>query len=101
LLRCIRSRLALSGPAEMVCYLSAYGGEADISNRCARGNAASGQFGDIVTIWHMPLLLQSWGAPPTHVLRLSGTLPPLSASLVMTCFCSQTFIVAEPSRGPV
>ena len=36
-----------------------------------------------------------------HVLRLSGTLPPLSASLVMTCLCSQTFISAEPLRAPV
>src|SRR5262249_10974686 len=36
-----------------------------------------------------------------HALRLSGTLPPLSASFVMTCFCSQTFIAAEPSRAPV
>jgi hypothetical protein len=36
-----------------------------------------------------------------YVLRLSGTLPPLSASLVMTSLCSQTFIFAEPSSLPV
>ena len=36
-----------------------------------------------------------------YVLRLSGTLPPLSASFVMTCLCSQTFISADPSRAPV
>jgi hypothetical protein len=34
-------------------------------------------------------------------LRLSGTMPPLSASLVMTCLCSQIFISAEPSRLPL
>jgi hypothetical protein len=28
------------------------------------------------------------GSRFTHALRLSGTLPPLSASFVMTCFCS-------------
>jgi hypothetical protein len=37
----------------------------------------------------------------SYVLRLSGTLPPLSASLVMTSLCSQTFIFAEPSSLPV
>src|SRR5262245_4753287 len=36
-----------------------------------------------------------------YVLRLSGTLPPVSASFVMTCLCNQTFISAEPSRAPV
>src|SRR5262249_56845612 len=36
-----------------------------------------------------------------YAFRLSGTLPPLSASFVMTCFCNHTFIVAEPSRAPV
>ena len=36
-----------------------------------------------------------------YALRFSGTLPPLSASLVMTCRCSQTFISAEPSSAPV
>ena len=36
-----------------------------------------------------------------YVLRLSGTLPPVSASFVMTCLCSHTFISAEPSRAPV
>jgi Alcohol dehydrogenase GroES-like domain len=35
-----------------------------------------------------------------YALRLSGTLPPLSASFVMTCFCSHTFIAAEPSSAP-
>jgi len=34
-------------------------------------------------------------------LRLSGTTPPLSASFVMTCLCSQTFISAEPSSVPL
>ena len=38
---------------------------------------------------------------PPYALRLSGTLPPLSASFVITCLCSQTFISAEPSRAPV
>jgi hemoglobin-like flavoprotein len=33
--------------------------------------------------------------------RLSGTLPPLSASLVITCLCSQMFISAEPSSAPL
>ena len=33
--------------------------------------------------------------------RLSGTTPPLSITLVMTCLCSQMFISAEPSRAPV
>ena len=36
-----------------------------------------------------------------YALRFSGTLPPLSASLIMTCWCSQTFISAEPSSAPV
>ena len=36
-----------------------------------------------------------------YALRCSGTLPPVSASLVMTCRCSQTFISAEPSSAPV
>jgi hypothetical protein len=36
-----------------------------------------------------------------HALRLSGTLPPLSASFVITCWCSHKFIFAEPSRAPV
>ena len=36
-----------------------------------------------------------------YALRLSGTLPPLSASFTITCLCSQTFISAEPSRAPV
>jgi hypothetical protein len=36
-----------------------------------------------------------------YALRLSGTLPPLSASLIITCLCSQTFISGEPSRAPV
>ena len=36
-----------------------------------------------------------------YALRLSGTLPPLSASLVITCLCSHTFISAEPSSAPV
>jgi hypothetical protein len=31
----------------------------------------------------------------------SGTLPPFSASLAITCLCSQTFIVAESSVLPV
>src|SRR5262249_17628428 len=43
----------------------------------------------------------SGDAGGAHALRLSGTLPPLSASFVMTCFCSQTFIAAEPSSAPV
>jgi hypothetical protein len=34
----------------------------------------------------------------SYVLRLSGTLPPVSASFVMTCLCSHTFISAEPGR---
>ena len=33
--------------------------------------------------------------------KLSGTLPPLSASLIMTCLCSQTFILAESFISPV
>ena len=33
-------------------------------------------------------------------LRLSGTLPPPSASLVITCRCNQMFIAAEPSSAP-
>ena len=36
-----------------------------------------------------------------YALRCSGTLPPVSASLVMTCRCSHTFISAEPSSAPV
>ncbi len=36
-----------------------------------------------------------------YVLRVSGTLPPLSASLVITCLCSQMFISAEPFSAPV
>ena len=36
-----------------------------------------------------------------HALRLSGTLPPLSASFVITCVCSHMFISAEPSSAPV
>ena len=46
--------------------------------------------------------LHALGRMPAHVrLRLSGTLPPLSASLVMTCSCSQTFMSAEPSSLPL
>src|SRR5262249_9229263 len=37
----------------------------------------------------------------SYAFRLSGTLPPLSASFVMTCLCSQRFISAEPLRAPV
>ncbi len=33
--------------------------------------------------------------------RLAGTLPPPSASLAMTCLCSQIFISAEPSSAPL
>src|SRR5262249_1337268 len=33
--------------------------------------------------------------------KLSGTLPPPSASLVITCSCSQMFISAEPLSAPV
>jgi hypothetical protein len=36
-----------------------------------------------------------------YAFKLSGTLPPLSASFVMTCLCSQTFIAAEPLSAPV
>jgi hypothetical protein len=35
-----------------------------------------------------------------YALRFSGTLPPLSATLIMTCLCSQVFISAEPSSAP-
>ena len=31
----------------------------------------------------------------------SGTLPPLAASLAMTCLCSQMFILAESCMSPV
>jgi hypothetical protein len=31
----------------------------------------------------------------TYVLRLSGTLPPLSASFIITCSCSQTFFCSQ------
>ncbi len=31
----------------------------------------------------------------------AGTLPPFSASFVITCLCSQMFICAEPSSAPV
>jgi hypothetical protein len=55
----------------------------------------------------------AWGAPEharrytskadrrPYALSFSGTLPPLSASLVMTWRCSQTFISDEPSSAPV
>ncbi len=36
----------------------------------------------------------------THF-KSSGTLPPFSASFVITCLCSQTFIAAESSVLPV
>jgi hypothetical protein len=36
-----------------------------------------------------------------NYLRLSGTVPPLSISLAITCLCSHTFISAEPSSLPV
>ena len=36
-----------------------------------------------------------------YALRCSGTLPPVSASLIITCRCSQIFISAEPSSAPV
>jgi hypothetical protein len=42
-----------------------------------------------------------WAVSPQACLRLSGTTPPLSASLVMTSLCSQIFISAEPSRLPL
>ena len=35
----------------------------------------------------------------TYVLRLSGTLPPVSASFVMTCLCSQTFHFRRAIEG--
>ena len=41
------------------------------------------------------------GLAPQACMRLSGTTPPLSASLVMTCLWSQIFISAEPSRLPL
>ncbi len=34
-------------------------------------------------------------------LRSSGTLPPLAASLAITCLCSQMFMVAESLVSPV
>jgi hypothetical protein len=34
-------------------------------------------------------------------LRLLGTTPPLSASFVITCWCSQMFISAEPLSSPL
>ena len=34
-------------------------------------------------------------------LRSAGTLPPLAASLIITCLCSQTFIFAESLVSPV
>ena len=36
-----------------------------------------------------------------YVLRSSGTLPPLAASLFMTCLCSQMFMDAESFMSPV
>ena len=33
--------------------------------------------------------------------RSAGTFPPFSSSFLMTCLCSQTFIVAESSLSPV
>ena len=33
--------------------------------------------------------------------RLSGTLPPFSASLVITCLCSQIFMEAESFMSPL
>jgi hypothetical protein len=33
--------------------------------------------------------------------RSSGTLPPFSASLIITCLCSQIFIAAESLASPV
>ena len=36
-----------------------------------------------------------------YVLRSSGTLPPLAASLIMTCLCSQMFMDAELPVSPV
>jgi hypothetical protein len=36
----------------------------------------------------------------TYLLRSSGTLPPFSASLIITCLCSHTFIAAVSFVSP-
>jgi hypothetical protein len=36
-----------------------------------------------------------------HFFKLSGTVPPVAASLVITCSCNQMFISAEPLSAPV
>src|ERR1700722_6686286 len=36
-----------------------------------------------------------------HPLTSAGSLPPFAASLVITCLCSQTFMVAESLVSPV
>ena len=40
------------------------------------------------------------GPQAAACLRSSGTLPPFSASLVMTCLCSQMFMEAESLVSP-
>ena len=53
----------------------------------------------------IPLLILTHGgkgcSESTQCLRLSGTLPPLCASLVITCLCSQIFMAAESLASPV
>ena len=36
-----------------------------------------------------------------YILSESGTFPPFSASLIITCLCSQIFMAAEFSISPV
>jgi len=74
--------------------LSSVGACFPIDNRTKAGKAEHGPAST-------PYCLERPDPCFTHALRLSGTLPPLSASFVMTCFCSQTFIAAEPSSAPV
>jgi hypothetical protein len=38
--------------------------------------------------------------PQSQALSESGTLPPFSASLIMTCLCSQIFMLAESFMSP-
>lgn len=45
--------------------------------------------------------LAPFDKPVSYDLSSSGTLPPLAASLIMTCLCSQMFIAAESSVLPV
>jgi hypothetical protein len=85
-----QARRRISSDAESI----AFGGHDGRGDHWEQGTA-------LLNFFVLPPACRRLVNSPNQCLRLSGTLPPPSATFAMTCLCSQTFMAAEPSNAPV